>query len=165
MPQKRKSMAYVNGCSNPTTWDPSKFISLKRYQKGKGKVTFGDNLSSKIIGKGAVALGNNIKETNVLLFENLKPNVLSVSKTCDQGNICIFDSKKCEIRKKNSGKLIGTDVRTPSNVCILENEERCYMSQIDENMLWLDRELKLWQSCKNKWEGSHKKLTKDHKNS
>ena len=39
--------------------DPSKFINLKWDQKGK--VTFGDNLSSKIIGKGTVALGNKVK--------------------------------------------------------------------------------------------------------
>ena len=71
-----------------------------------------------------------------MLVENLKPNLLSVSQTCDQGNIFIFDSKKCEIRKKISGKLIGTFVRTSSNVYILENEEQSYMSQIYESMLW-----------------------------
>ena len=49
---------------------------------------------------------------------------------------CIFDSKKCEIRRKYSGKHVGTAVRTPSNVHILENEEQCYMSQIDESLLW-----------------------------
>ena len=27
-------------------------------------------------------------------------------------------------------------MRTPSNVYILENEEKCYMSQIDESFLW-----------------------------
>ena len=50
-----------------------------------------------------------------------------MSQTCGQGNIFIFESK-CEIRKKNSGKRIGTSVRTASNVYILENEEQSYMS-------------------------------------
>ena len=59
-----------------------------------------------------------------------------MNETCDQGHICIFDSSKCEIRRKYSGKLVGTTVRTPSNVYILENEEQCYMSQIDESLLW-----------------------------
>ena len=59
-----------------------------------------------------------------------------MSQTCDQGQICKFDSKKCEIRRKDSGKLVGTVVRTPRNVYILENEEQCYMSQIDESLLW-----------------------------
>ena len=77
-----------------------------------------------------------VKENNVLLVENLKPNLLSVSQTCDLQHICIFDSKKCEIRKIDLGKLDGTAVRTSSNVYILENEEQCNMSQIDESMLW-----------------------------
>ena len=39
--------------------DPNKFIILKGNQKGK--VTFGYNLSSKIIGKGIVALRDKMK--------------------------------------------------------------------------------------------------------
>ena len=66
-----------------------------------------------------MALRNKVKEKNVLLVENLKPNLLSVTQTCDEGHICIFDSKKCEIRKKNSRKLIGIAMRTSSNVYIL----------------------------------------------
>ena len=52
---------------------------------------------------------------------------------------CIFDSKKCEIRRKDSGKHVGTTMRTPSNMYILENEEQCCMSQIDESFLWNKR--------------------------
>ena len=37
-----------SGCSKHMTSDPNKFITLK---DNKGKVTFGDNLSSKIIEK------------------------------------------------------------------------------------------------------------------
>ena len=55
-----------------------------------------------------------------------------MSQNNDQGHIGIFDSKKCEIRRKDSGKLVGTAVRTPRNVYILENEEQCYLSQFDE---------------------------------
>ena len=69
------------------TRDPNKFISLKRNKKGK--VTFGDNLSSKIIGKGTVALRDKMKAENVLLVKNLKPNLLSVSQTCDLGHMYI----------------------------------------------------------------------------
>ena len=69
---------------------------------------------------------------NVLLVENLKPNLLSVSQMCDQGNICIFDYKKCEIKSKHLGKLVGTVVRTLINVYILKNEEQSHMSQTDD---------------------------------
>ena len=58
-------------------------------------------MSAKILGKGTVSLGNNkTKEKDVLLVENLKPNILSVSHTCDQGHILTFDSHKCEIGRK-----------------------------------------------------------------
>jgi hypothetical protein len=75
-----------------------KFLKLNK--KGIGKVTFGDNMSTKILGKCTFSLGNNkTKAKDVLLVENLKPNILSVSQTCDQGHILTFDSQKCEIRK------------------------------------------------------------------
>ena len=73
------------------TGDQNKFIKLTK--KEKGSVTFGDNLSGKILGKGIVTLGNKKnKEENVLLVENMKPNILSVSQNCDQGHILIFES-------------------------------------------------------------------------
>ena len=83
-----------------------------------------------------MALRYKMKTENVLLVNNLKPNLLSVIQTCDQGHICIFDSKKCEIKRNDSGKLVGTGMKTPSNVYILENEEQCYMIQIDEILIW-----------------------------
>ena len=76
-----------------------------------------------------------MKDENVFLVKNLKPNILSVIQTCDKGQICMFDSKKREIRRKDSRKLVGTDVRTPSNVYSIENEEKCYMSQTGESFL------------------------------
>ena len=87
-----------SGCSKHMTSDPNKFIKLK---DNKGKVTFVDNTYSKIIGKGTTVVNSKIKEENVLLVENFKPNLLSVSQTCDKGHICIFYSEKFEIRKKD----------------------------------------------------------------
>ena len=76
-----------SGYSKHLTGDPNKFISLKINQKGK--VTFGDNLSSKIIGKGTMALRDKMKAKFFFLVNNLKPNILSVRKTCDQGHMYI----------------------------------------------------------------------------
>ena len=85
--EKKNIWHLDSGCSKHMIGDPNKFITLK---DNKGKVTFGDNLSSKIIDKGTIVVNNKIKEENVLLVENINPNILSVSQTCDQGNICIF---------------------------------------------------------------------------
>ena len=71
-----------SGCSKHMTDDSRKFITLK---DNKGKVTFGDSLSSKIIDKGTIVVNSKIKAENVFLVENLKTNILSVSQTCDQG--------------------------------------------------------------------------------
>ena len=106
-----------SGCSKHMTGDSRKFITLK---DSKGKVTFGDNMSSKIIDNGTTVVNSKIKAENVLLVENLKPNILSVSKTCNQGYICIFESEKCEIKKNRSGKVIGIAMRNENNVYIIE---------------------------------------------
>ena len=68
----------------------------------------------------------------------MKPGLLSVNQTCDQGHICIFDSKKCEIRRKDSGKLVGTASRTPENVYILNTklDKEYHMNLVDESWLW-----------------------------
>jgi hypothetical protein len=80
---------------------------------------------SKYLGKGVVNLGSeNVKEENVLLVEDLKHNLLSVSKICDQGYTLKFDSRKCEIREKDSGKLVATTTRRPNNIYILDKEKR-----------------------------------------
>ena len=66
------------------TGDRNKFINLK---EGKNNiVAFRNNSSVKILGKGLVDLGSDkAKATNVLLVEDLKHNLLSVRKMCDQG--------------------------------------------------------------------------------
>jgi hypothetical protein len=112
-----------NGCSTHMTRDQNKFISLK---KGKsGSVAFGNDSSIKILGKGVVSLGSeNVKATNVLLVEYLKHNLLSVSKICDQGYNLKFDSRRCEIREEDSGRLVATTTRRPNNIYILDKEER-----------------------------------------
>ena len=122
-----------SGCSKHMISDSSKFITLK---DNKGKVTFGDSLSSKINGKGTVVVNNKIKAENVLLVENLKPNFLDVSQTCYQGHICIFDSEKCEMKNKKSGKVVGIAMRNTNHVYILENEKQSYLSMVDQSWLW-----------------------------
>jgi hypothetical protein len=79
-----------SGFSSHMTKDQRKFVSLK---KKSGNVAFGDDSSTKILGKGIVKLGSeNVKVGKVLLVEYLKHNLLSVSKICDEGYTLTFDS-------------------------------------------------------------------------
>jgi hypothetical protein len=120
---KEEDEWYIDsGCSSHMTEDQDKFISLKR--KG-GNVAFGDDSSAKIIGEGVVELGRkNVKAKNVLLVEDLKHNLLSVSKMCDQGYTLMFDSWKCKIRENNSRRLVTIATRRPNNIYILYMKKR-----------------------------------------
>jgi hypothetical protein len=105
--------------------------------KQKGKVTYGGNASGNILGKDTVSLRKD-KAKNVLLVEKMKPSLLSVIQTCDQGNLCIFDSQKCDIRREDTIKLVGTSPRTLENVYILDENlnEECHINIVDEIWLW-----------------------------
>jgi hypothetical protein len=104
------------------TGDQSKFVILKK--KG-GPVAFGDDSSTKILGKGIVNLGSeNVKAGKVLLVEYMKHNLLSISKICDQGYTLTFDSRKCKIRENNLGRLVATATRRPNNIYILDMKKR-----------------------------------------
>ena len=120
---KEEDEWFINSeCSSHMTGDQRKFVSLKK--KG-GNVTFGDDSSTKILGKEIVKLvSENVKAGKVLLVEDLKHNILSVSKICDQGYTLTFDSRKCKIRENNSGRLVATATRRQNNIYILDKERR-----------------------------------------
>jgi hypothetical protein len=76
-------------------------------------ITLGNDNSSKILGKGTFSLGNkDVAAKNVLLIENMKHNLLSVSQMCDQGHVLMFTSKDCKIQREESRKLVATTSRT-----------------------------------------------------
>ena len=58
------------------------------------------------------------------MVEDLKHNLLSVSKICDQGYTLTFDSRKCKIRENNLGRLVATATRRPNNIYILDMNKR-----------------------------------------
>jgi hypothetical protein len=86
----------TSGCSKHMKGNKDKFLDLK---KQKGKVTFGDNASSNILGKGIVSLGKD-KARNVLLVDKLKPSLLSVSQTCDRDTSASLIPKNVRLGKK-----------------------------------------------------------------
>jgi hypothetical protein len=60
------------------TDDTNMFLILRK-ERDKS-ISFGNGDSAKIIGKGIVKIGNkNTKAENVLLVEDMKHNILSVS--------------------------------------------------------------------------------------
>ena len=111
-------------------------------QENEGIVTFSNDNSSKILGKGTVSLGSkDASAKNVILIKNIKHNLLSFSHMCDQGHILIFNSKDCEIRKERSNILVATPKRTPNNIYILDEigKESCFLGKEDESWIWNKR--------------------------
>jgi hypothetical protein len=91
--QKKRGWYVDSGCSKHMIGDRDKFLTLRKERDGP--VSLGNDDSTKIIGKGTVRIGNkNTKEENVLLVEDMKHNLLSVSQMCDQGHKFTFDSQK-----------------------------------------------------------------------
>ena len=113
------------------TGDKDKFV--KRF------VTFGNDNSAKIIGKGTITPRDEATHVeNVLLIENMKQKLLSVSEMCVQGHTLTFNSKECEIRRDGLVRLVAIVIRTPNNIYVLDRvkEEKCCMGKIDEVWLW-----------------------------
>jgi hypothetical protein len=137
--QKKRGWYVDNGCSKHMIGDRDRFLSL--IKERNGLVSFENDDSAKIIGKGTVIIGNkNTKAENVLLVEDMKHNLLSVRQMCDQGHKVTFDSQKCETRKEGSGKLIATAVKTSSNIYVLSKigNKKCCLGKEDEIWLLLD---------------------------
>jgi hypothetical protein len=79
--------------------DKDRFLTLKK--EIYGPVSFGNDNSTIIIGRGTIKLGGkDVREENVLLVKDMKPNILTVIKMCDQGHRLMFDLEKCDLKKE-----------------------------------------------------------------
>jgi hypothetical protein len=58
------------------------------------------------------------------LVEDLKHNLFSVNKICDQGCTLTFDSRKCKIKENNLGRLVATSTRRTDNIYIVNMKKR-----------------------------------------
>jgi hypothetical protein len=75
------------------TGDEDRFLTLRKERYGS--ISFGNDNSARIIGRGTIKIGNkDTKAENVLLVEYMKHNILSVSQMSDQGHKLVFDSQE-----------------------------------------------------------------------
>jgi hypothetical protein len=77
--QKKCGWYVDNGYSKHMVGDKDRFLTLIKEKYGS-VISFGNDDSTKSIGKDIVRIGNkNTKEDNVLLLEDMKHNLISVS--------------------------------------------------------------------------------------
>ena len=85
------------------TGDASKFTSL--ILKDQGSVTYGDNRKANVIGEGNIIVNKDLSIKNVLLVEDLKHNLISISQLCDNGFKVTFCANKCSIEKIDNDQV------------------------------------------------------------
>ncbi|KAM6587307.1 hypothetical protein CsatA_009912 [Cannabis sativa] len=137
--RKSQSLWFLDsGCSKHMTGDPSRFSSFK--SKESGFVTFGDNSKGKILGIGDIGNIYSPCIKNVLLVDNLKHNLLSISQLCDIGFRVVFESSKCSIENVSTNEVIFLGVRK-DNVYVIDvdsfdSKNKCLTVMNDNSWLW-----------------------------
>ena len=76
-----------------------------------GLITFGENSKVRVIGMGFVSFASSTQVEEVLLVEDLKHNLLSISQLCDEGNVVIFDKDQCIIKFGGSDEVEDVPVK------------------------------------------------------
>ncbi|CAN1334246.1 Retrovirus-related Pol polyprotein from transposon TNT 1-94 [Linum perenne] len=116
-------------------------FSLLEEKKG-GKVTFGDNNKSRIMGKGTVGKSTDPIFHNVLFVPNLKHNLLSISQLCGNSNRVVFEAESCVVERILDGKILFTGNRNGNVYSInLKNQhafnEKCFSAvKPSSEILW-----------------------------
>ena len=86
------------------TNDESLFQELNKNKSGN--VSFGDNSKGVIRGIGIIDNNSHTQIKNVLLIENLKYNLLSISQLCNEGFRVCFESNACHVINSTTNQII-----------------------------------------------------------
>ena len=90
------------------TGDTSKFTSLTL--RDQGNVTFGDNRKASVLGEGNILVNKEFLIKNILLVDNLKHNLLSISQLCDNGFKVTFVPTNALLKKSTIVKFVLKDI-------------------------------------------------------
>ncbi|CAN1825372.1 Retrovirus-related Pol polyprotein from transposon TNT 1-94 [Linum perenne] len=129
-----------SGCSHNMTGNKDLFFDLK--QVNKGKVCFGDNSSSKIIGIGSIRFNEKTVLDKVFLVEGLKHNLLSISQICGKNKRVIFESNVCYVESFEDHRILFSgyrrgDIYVVNFHKVQHSEEICLITvKKDEKLAW-----------------------------
>ena len=104
VPNKKNRWILDSGCSKHMTGNPNLLSSIK-FKRG-GTIMFGDNNKGQVIRIGIVSINSKPIIDNVLLVENLKYNLLSISQLCDKNYKIVFEKDSCMIYDSNMSSLL-----------------------------------------------------------
>jgi hypothetical protein len=121
--KQKESWNIDNGCYKHMTREKDKVLPISK--RKTGNVIFENDEPGKIKDKGMVSLSNGEGDSqDDLLVDDLKHNLLSISKMCDRGCEEVFMSKNCKVKNVNSGQVVVIGIRTDNDVDIESSHAR-----------------------------------------
>jgi len=114
------------------------FLTLT--MKEGGKMKFGGNQSSKIIGTRTIG-NSSISINNVWLVDGLEHNLLSISQFCDNGYDVMFGKTNCTVINKDDNSIIFKGKRIENVYKInfsklVDQKVICLLSVNDKKWVW-----------------------------
>ena len=118
--------------------DASKFTTLTL--KDQGNVTYGDNRKANVIGEDNILVNKDLSIKSILLVENLKHNLISISQLYNNSFKVTFCANKCSIEKidndqvhfegyrhRNVYKINLDDFKSSSEVCLYSLNDNSWL--------------------------------------
>jgi hypothetical protein len=130
-----------SGCSNHMTGNKSLFVKLD--ESVKGKVNFGNDNETDIMGKGTLAIkvknGGVIYVQDTLFVPGLKHNLISIGQLNSKNYKTVFEGKFCRIF--NNDALVAEIPMTENRMFLLRMESNvtCLKASVDVSWLWHKR--------------------------
>ena len=102
----------------------------------EGLVTFGDGVTTRVLGKRTINVENFPRFKNVLHVDGLKANLININQICDLNLNVNFDLEKRVVIDAN-GKCILEGLRSFDNCYTLTSSSHtCHKSNYDDKKLW-----------------------------
>ena len=128
---------FDNGYSRYMTGNKDILVDYKPLSEGL--VTFGDGVTTRVLGKGTLNVENFSQFKNILHIDGLKTNLISISQICDLNLNVNFNREKCVVIDDN-GKSILEGFRSPDNYYTFTSPSHtCHKISSDDTKLWHER--------------------------
>src|SRR5262249_44938031 len=103
--------------------------------------TFGNNRKSIVLGEGNILINKDLVIKNVLLVDNLKHNLLSISQLCDNSFKVTFYASICSIERIDNNQVCfeGYKHRNIYKINLDDfktSNETCLYYQNDDSWMW-----------------------------
>lgn len=124
---------FDSACSRHMTGNASLLRNIRKCSSEF--VTFGNGARVAVLGRDQLNVGGMPHFDDVMLVQDLKSNLLSVSHLCDHNLHVMFTKQRCKVVDENN-KEIMSGLRSLDNCYLFGDDSVCLLSQQCEADLW-----------------------------